>query len=426
MTRYMVDVIEAKWVLVGMAFGSLAVTLMYVSLLKCLTKPLLYTSLVGLLLFAGAFAGWNIYKYTTALPGSVDANTALAIGIIAAVVTLIYMICLCCLWSAISLGASVIEACSDFLGANTRLGVVPIVTFVMYIPIFVWWIFGSVYIYGTGQVTYTPGDAFPSSKMPVAETAMFWVLFVGMLWIIIWLSAFGNFIIASSACQWYFFGQGSDTEGVKNDVKIGLAVGHAFKCHMGTIAFGSFLVTLTTIIKLVFEYFAAQVEGAAGDNFCTNCLIQAARCCVWCVDCCIRFISNNAYIQTAMRGTDFCTSAQTSFYMMIRNPAAFTALQYVSYIMLILGKGLIVALSAWLTYVITQYSIGDKVQQPLVPAVANGLWAFLVASLFLGIFDFSGMAILQCFLVNEELGGTKYTPDSLKDFIEISEEEHAK
>ena len=98
------------------------------------------------------------------------------------------MICLCCLWSAISLGASVIEACSDFLGANTRLGVVPIVTFVMYIPIFVWWIFGSVYIYGTGEVTYTPGDAFPSSKMPVAETAMFWVLFVGMLWIIIWLS----------------------------------------------------------------------------------------------------------------------------------------------------------------------------------------------------------------------------------------------
>ena len=73
MTRYMVDVVEAKWVLVGMAFGSLAVTLMYVSLLKCLTKPLLYTSLVGLLLFAGAFAGWNIYKYTQALPGSVDA-----------------------------------------------------------------------------------------------------------------------------------------------------------------------------------------------------------------------------------------------------------------------------------------------------------------------------------------------------------------
>lgn len=85
---------------------------------------------------------------------------------------------------------------------------------------------------------------------------MFWVLFVGILWIIIWLAAVGNFIIASAACQWYFFGQGSDAEGVKNDVKIGLGVGHAFMYHMGSIAVGSFLVTITTLIKLVFEYFA--------------------------------------------------------------------------------------------------------------------------------------------------------------------------
>ena len=60
----------------------------------------------------------------------------------------------------------------------------------------------------------------------------------------------------------------------------------------------------------------------------------------------------------------------------------------------------------------------------MVPAIANGLWAFLVSSLFLGIFDFSGMAILQCFCVNYELGGTKYTPDSLVDFIDKLENEH--
>jgi hypothetical protein len=36
--------------------------------------------------------------------------------------------------------------------------------------------------------------------LKTAETAMFWVLLFGMLWIIIWLAAFANYIIASAAC----------------------------------------------------------------------------------------------------------------------------------------------------------------------------------------------------------------------------------
>jgi hypothetical protein len=47
-----------------MAFGTFLITIIYIVLLRWITKILLYTSLVGLLLFGGAFAGWNIYKYT--------------------------------------------------------------------------------------------------------------------------------------------------------------------------------------------------------------------------------------------------------------------------------------------------------------------------------------------------------------------------
>jgi hypothetical protein len=63
-----------------------------------------------------------------------------------------------------------------------------------------------------------------------------------------------------------------------------------------------------------------------------------------------------------MQGTDFCGSASATFYMMIRNPAAWAALTYISYIMFLLGKGLIIASSAYITYIVTQYALGDKVQ----------------------------------------------------------------
>merc|ERR1719379_1054151 len=93
--------------------------------------------------------------------------------------------------------------------------------------------------------------------------------------------------------------------------------------------------------------------------------------------------------------------------------------------MMLLGKGLIVSLSAYLTYILTQYAL-PNIQQPLVPAIANGIWAFLVSSLYLGIFDFSAMAILQCFLVNHETGGNRNTPESLKPFIESLEDDEVK
>jgi hypothetical protein len=193
---------------------------------------------------------------------------------------------------------------------------------------------------------------------------------------------------------------------------------------MGTLAVGSFLVTVMTIVKFVFEYFAEKAESLSGDNCCVQVLLCIARCFIWCVDCCIRFISDNAYIQTAMKGTSFCTSALASFYLMVRNPATWAALSTISYIMFFLGKGCIMALSAWLTYILTQYVL-PNIGQPLVPAIVIALWAYLVSSLFLGIFDFSAMAILQCFCVNYEIGGTTFTPAALVDFIDEIEENEA-
>jgi hypothetical protein len=64
MAKHMVDLAQSWQVLAGMAFGSLVITIIYIILLRWITRILLYTSLFGILLFGGLFAGWNIYKYT--------------------------------------------------------------------------------------------------------------------------------------------------------------------------------------------------------------------------------------------------------------------------------------------------------------------------------------------------------------------------
>jgi len=226
--------------------------------------------------------------------------------------------------------------------------------------------------------------------------------------------------------MWYFSGEGSDDAKSRGAVSVSLGVKWAFLYHLGSIAFGAFLIAVVTMLKVVFEYFAKKYEAIAGKD---NPVYKAAACvirgCIWCLDCCVKFINENSYIQIALHNSTFCKGAQEAFYLMIRHAGRFSSAQVVGYIMTLIGKGTIVGASVWLTIVLvdSQY---PQIQQPVVPSAIVGMIAWVVGSLFLSIFDFASLAILHCFIMDEDFGGSSRTPDSLKPFLDLNDEEVAK
>lgn len=62
----------------------------------------------------------------------------------------------------------------------------------------------------------------------------------------------------------------------------------------------------------------------------------------------------------------------------------------------------------------------------MVPAVIIGIVSYLIGSLFLSIFSFSCTAILHCFLLDEDTGGSSCTPNSLKGFLDYTDKQNAK
>jgi len=62
----------------------------------------------------------------------------------------------------------------------------------------------------------------------------------------------------------------------------------------------------------------------------------------------------------------------------------------------------------------------------MVPAVIIGIVSYLIGSLFLSIFSFSCTAILHCFLLDEDTGGSAVTPNSLKGFLDYTDRQNAK
>ena len=75
----------------------------------------------------------------------------------------------------------------------------PIGAFLFAIPVVVWWIYTCVYIYSIGTPTYTKGDMFASVDPKDSFTVIFWFIFVGMLWVVLFLSAMQSFATAYAA-----------------------------------------------------------------------------------------------------------------------------------------------------------------------------------------------------------------------------------
>ena len=89
------------------------ITLFYIWMLKCMTKPLLYSSLF--IIFAlGVGSGYYAYSQTMVIEDKESNEYKIALGgsIIIWIVVLLYTLFICCFWSSIRLGASVMEAAS--------------------------------------------------------------------------------------------------------------------------------------------------------------------------------------------------------------------------------------------------------------------------------------------------------------------------
>ena len=134
-----------------MGAATLLITLLYIFLLRCMTKPILYGSLlmifISLLGVTGyMFKVWSEVEDTT----SNDYKVSLGLMAVFGILTVIFMICICCMWKAISLGAAIMETASDFIGENKRVLVLPFLAYFFSIPIILWWVSTSIFIYGLG------------------------------------------------------------------------------------------------------------------------------------------------------------------------------------------------------------------------------------------------------------------------------------
>lgn len=164
----------------------------------------------------------------------------------------------------------------------------------------------------------------------------------------------------------------------------------------------------------------------SSENCCAKCMLATCLCCLDCTDRFIRYLTENAYIYSALSSDSFCTSALHSFMLMLKNSAKFAFVASVSDTFMILAKisvSFLVLLTCWAIMAAMKSGIAVE-DESFGPLFVIFLVSYLVTSIFISIFHTSANTILQCFLVDRDIAlqmghmDAQHVPHTLIKFID--------
>merc|ERR1712150_146299 len=192
--------------------------------------------------------------------------------------------------------------------------------------------------------------------------------------------------------------------------------------HTGTAAIGSLIIAVIRIIRALIA--KLQKKAQEMDNKVGQCILCCCQCCLWCFEKFMRFLNKNAYVQTAIFGTSFCTSAKNAFFLILRNAKRVAGISYVLSVLIWISRLFIAFLTAGLSYIVMERKIEEQLHSLFGPTVLVFFISYYIADMFLDMFEMSSDTILQCFIADEEMfnGESNYADGDLRNWLDDVEQ----
>ncbi|XP_037332178.2 choline transporter-like protein 2 isoform X1 [Pungitius pungitius] len=379
------------WILIGLVIAMLT-SLLFIVLLRFLAGIMVWVMIVMVILVIG-YGIFHCYMEYAALKGEAGANvtlqdlgfqtdlavylqirqTWLAFMIILAIVEVIIILLLIFLRKRILIAIALIKEASRAVAHVMSSLFYPLFTFVLLAMVIAYWAVTAVFLSTSNEPIYkvfnetacdhsrnTCNPANYSSsveKMQCPDSQCLFAFYGGetpyhkyliglqfynvflFFWCANFVTALGQMTLAGAFASYYW-------AVVKPDdmpaFPVFSSLGRSLRYHTGTLAFGSLILSIVQIIRVLLEYLDHKLKGA--QNKFTKFVLCCLKCCFWCLEKFIKFLNRNAYIMVAIYGKSFCSSARDAFLLLMRNMIRVAVLDKVTDFLLFLGKLLIVGL----------------------------------------------------------------------------------
>nr|XP_020647233.1 choline transporter-like protein 2 isoform X1 [Pogona vitticeps] len=438
------------WIIIGLVI-SMVVSLIFIVLLRFLAGIMVWVMIVLVILVLG-YGIFHCYMEYAQLKGQAGSDvslmelgfqtdlrvylhlkqTWLAFMIILCILEVVIILLLIFLRKRILIAIALIKEASRAIGHIMTSLLFPLCTFFLVCLCIAYWASTAVFLstsneavykvfneteckyagetcnpetFNTSNITKQCRDARCQFAFYGGETAYHKYLIIFQIynafmffWLANFVIALGQVTLAGAFASYYWaFKKPDDMPAFP----LFSSFGRALRYHTGSLAFGSLILAVVQIIRVLLEYLDHRLKAA--ENRFAKFLLTCLKCCFWCLEKFIKFLNRNAYIMIAIYGTNFCTSARNAFLLLMRNIIRVAVLDKVTDFLLFLGKLLIVGSVGILAFFFFTQRI--KVIQDTAPPL-NYYWvpiltvivgSYLIAHGFFSVYAMCVDTLFLCF-----------------------------
>ena len=283
-----------------------------------------------------------------------EAVTAYLIyAIICTIFTVILVLILIIMRKRIDLVIRLFAEAQKALAAQPFLFAVPLLTFTVLFMFLTYWILTSFMIYSYGSYDTHQLIIYNQTINRNHLSKAIWAYhFIALIWITEFIFGCQSMVVAGSVAKWYFTSPKSEFKSSIFDSILRLIV-----YHMGSIALGSFLITLFKVPRYILMYIQDKIKASGSTT--VEYLAKCCICCLWCLEKFMKFINSNAYTIIAIESVSFCTAAQKAFIIVVENSLRMAAINSVGDFMLFLSKLAVSALTLLLSVFLLDVNFND-------------------------------------------------------------------
>ncbi|XP_077285195.1 choline transporter-like 1 [Arctopsyche grandis] len=353
-------------------------------------------------------------------------------SIIATILTVIILLLVFVMRKKVAFLAALFKETAKCLGSIPGLFIQPIITFAFLLVFFLFWLTvivclatanypGAKKQMGDIMTTSTPfPPGFKTNLDPTTKNTsislsqtyqnyieyvddswvkgMWWFYIIGLIWTSEFILACQQMTIAGAVSHWYFRGSHADSSPVIYSAK------NLMKYHIGSVAKGSFLITLFKIPRLILTYLHTKLKFHSDQGSeCAKCGLKCGICCFYCLEKFISYLNHNAYTIITIEGVHFCKAAAKAFSALMSNALHMIMINSVGDFILFLGKCTVTAVTGSLGLIMLKRN--PELHFYAAPTLVICVFSFFIAHCILSLYEMVVDTLFICVCEDKNING---------------------
>ncbi|XP_065351006.1 choline transporter-like protein 1 [Cloeon dipterum] len=345
-----------------------------------------------------------------------NVRSYLGYAIAASVITVVILLLILAVRSRIKLVVQLFREAGKAISDMPTLLLLPWLTFI-FVGIFIaFWFYLALWIESSGMLTSENNVNF-NYKKDGAMMVTRWYNLLAMFWITQFVIACQHMSVAGAVSFWYFSRRKS---GLSSPVA--KSISRTVRFHLGSVAFGSLLVAIVQFARVILQSVYNTLKTGEESTMKTN-LTKACGCCLAIFEKFLSYINRNAFVEIALKSTNFLESSTRAISVIGSNALRVAAINSVGDFVLFLGK-VAVTLSTMLVG-IAMIQNKEGVQHVWVPITLASIFAYFVAHSFMTIYEMTIDTIFICFCEdceqNDGVAKPYFMSRALMEFVDESD-----